>query len=91
MSNPRPLPDWPAVLHEAWAAAYLSLSPSTFRSIVVPEVPPVKLTAIRVGWLRADLDKWIARKAGHAVPTKAGDDAGNEWMERLRTKRHVAS
>ena len=58
------LPGWPAVLHEEWAAAYLSLSTSTFRAQVAPQVPPVHLTARRIGWLRVDLDNWLARRQG---------------------------
>jgi hypothetical protein len=45
-----PLPGWPPVLHEAWAAAYLSLGASTFRAAVVPDVLPVQLTPGRIGW-----------------------------------------
>jgi predicted DNA-binding transcriptional regulator AlpA len=58
------LPGWPPVLNEAWAAAYLSLSQSTFRSAVVPSVPAIQLTPGRVGWLRVDLDRWLAKQAG---------------------------
>lgn len=68
MPDGRPaLPGWPAVLHEEWAAAYLSLSASTFREQVAPAVPPIRLTLKRIGWLRADLDQWLAtRKEGSA-------------------------
>jgi predicted DNA-binding transcriptional regulator AlpA len=72
------LPDWPAVLHEEWAAAYLSLSTTTFRTAVVPEVPPIPLSARRQGWRRTDLDAWIAKQAGDAAPlpgTSSWDDA----------------
>ena len=58
------LPGWPAVLGVEWAAAYLSLSTTTFQKEVRPEVPPVHLTAKRIGWLRADLDNWLARRSG---------------------------
>ncbi len=64
MASASPLPGWPPVLHEAWAAAYLSLSTTTFRTAVVPDVPPVKLTEKRIGWLRSDLDNWLAQRAG---------------------------
>jgi hypothetical protein len=74
MSAERNLPGWPPVLHEAWAAAYLSLSQTTFRAAVVPEVAPVKLTPGRNGWLRKDLDKWLARRAGTAASSEA-----NPW------------
>ena len=69
-----PLPGWPPVLHEAWAAAYLALSPSTFRTSVVPEVPPVQLTHRRIGWLRTDLDAWLARRAPAGQASE-----GNVW------------
>ena len=72
------LPGWPAVLHEEWAAAYLSLSTTTFRSAVVPDVPPISLSTRRQGWRRADLDAWIAKRAGDAAPspgTSSWDDA----------------
>ena len=74
----RRLPDWPAVLHEAWAAASLSLSTTTFRTVVVPTVPPIVLTAKRRGWRRADLDAWVAKRAGDAAPSSGAtswDDA----------------
>ena len=64
---PNPLPGWPAVLHEEWAAAYLSLSTSTFKAQVVPAVPAIHLTKRRVGWLRTDLDKWLAQRAGETA------------------------
>lgn len=70
-----PLPGWPAVLHETWAAAYLSLSTATFRAKVVPTVPPVRLTERRIGWLRTDLDTWLAQRVGG----EAGLPAHNPW------------
>lgn len=75
---PDALPGWLPMLHEAWAAAYLSLSPSTFRQQVAPDVPPVRLTQRRVHWLRADLDKWLAQqaadRAGSLLPNLWDDD-----------------
>lgn len=69
------LPYWPPVLHEAWAAAYLSLSTSTFREQVAPVVQSVRLTPRRVGWLRSDLDNWLAQRAGAG----ASSPAHNPW------------
>lgn len=71
----RVLPGWPPVLHEEWAAAYLSLSQTTFRAVVVPQVKAVSLTTRRVGWLRTDLDKWLAQRAGEA----ASSPLHNPW------------
>lgn len=69
------MPAWPPVMQENLAAAYLSLSPSLFRSDVAPEVPVVHLTRRRVGWLRSDLDKWLARQAGE----QASSPVSNPW------------
>lgn len=63
------LPGWPAVLHEEWAAAYVSLSTSTFRAEVVPKVPPITLTTRRIGWLRDDLDRWLATRPVRGAPS----------------------
>ena len=71
------LPGWPAALHEDWAAAYVGLPPSTFRAHVAKDVPPVQLTKRRVGWLRSDLDTWLAKRA---AGTEAASPA-NPWDE----------
>lgn len=44
---------------EGLAAAYVGLSTSTFRQVVRPTVPPVRLTPGRIAWLREDLDAWL--------------------------------
>ena len=77
MPDGLPLPGWPLVLHEEWAAAYVSLSPSTFRAQVVPEVPAIHLTQRRVGWLRTDLEDWVARRRG----VTASSGLSNPWHE----------
>ncbi len=76
MADRSRLPDWPAVLQEEWAAAYLSLSTTSFRNVVVPTVPPITLTAKRRGWRRTDLDAWIAKQAGDAAPSSFNS---NSW------------
>lgn len=58
------LPGWPRALKEAWAAAYVSLAPSTFRALVAPQIPPIWVTDGRVAWLREDLDRWLDSRAG---------------------------
>jgi hypothetical protein len=60
----KPLPGWPRVLGEAWAAAYVGLSPSAFLRGPARELAAIALTAQRRGWLRDDLDAWIDRRAG---------------------------
>lgn len=78
------LPDWPRVMAEPRAAAYLDMSPGTFRKHVMPEIPPVPLTPGRQGWDRRALDAWVDRRAGRTAPSApvnewdallAGDDA----------------
>lgn len=66
------LPDWPRALKEVWAAAYVGLSASTFRQYVAPQVPPIRVMAGRVAWLREDLDAWLDQRAGRvAAPPQA--------------------
>jgi hypothetical protein len=62
-------------LQEEWAAAYLSLSATTFREKVVPDVPAIQLTERRIGWLRTSLDDWLARRAGGS----ASSPLHNPW------------
>ncbi len=59
------LPGWPRGLHEDWAAAYVGLSTSSFRTVARDEgISAVWLTARRKVYLREDLDAWLDRKAG---------------------------
>ena len=83
MNDGSRLPFWPAVLHEEWAAAYLSLSATTFREQVAPAVPPIQLTIKRIGWRRTDLDAWIARQGG----SSAGSDQSNSWDRSINRVR----
>ncbi|WP_426960205.1 transcriptional regulator [Muricoccus radiodurans] len=72
------MPGWPPLLNESLAAAYCGqLSTGTFRTVVVPEVPPVPLSERRVAWAREDLDRWIARRRG--VMPASGER--NPWDE----------
>jgi predicted DNA-binding transcriptional regulator AlpA len=61
------LPDYPPVMRLEMAAAYLSLSQSSFKKHVAPEVQAVRLTPGCVGWLRSELDKWLAGRSNVAV------------------------
>lgn len=60
---PNQYPDWPAVLSQELAAAYIGISPTAFRTEIAPQVPPIHITQRRVGWVRLHLDAWIARQA----------------------------
>jgi predicted DNA-binding transcriptional regulator AlpA len=66
----RALPGWPRALKEEWAAAYVGLSLTTFRQVVAPAVPAIRLSTGRIGWRREQLDAWI-----EARPTLGGIDA----------------
>ena len=71
----QPIPDWPPVLREEWAAEYLALSVTAFRTHVASVVKPIRLTPGRVGWLRTGLDRWLASRAGAVAPL----DTANPW------------
>lgn len=58
---------WPAAMRERTAAAYLDLSPSTFRAHIAPQLQAVWLTSGCKGYLRQDLDTWLLRKAQAAA------------------------
>jgi hypothetical protein len=64
-------PDWPASMREETAAAYLDISPSTFRARVAPAVPGFWLTEGCRAWLREDLDAYRLRRAGRIVVDQA--------------------
>ena len=56
MTAPRELPDWPTLLSEGDAAAYLSVSASTLRKHV--GVKPVKIGRRKL-FRRSDLDQFV--------------------------------
>ena len=76
MKASRPLPDWPRVMPEPWAAAYVGLSVSTFRRHVADTVVAIKLSPHRRGYLREDLDAWVDRKAGRESASGADEWSG---------------
>jgi predicted DNA-binding transcriptional regulator AlpA len=59
--RPADLPGWPACLSAELAAAYVGLGETSMRALVDQgRFPcPIRLTMGRVGWRRADLDRWI--------------------------------
>jgi hypothetical protein len=64
------LPGWPRGLHERWAAAYVGLSPTSFRVVARDHgISAVWLTPRRKVYLREDLDAWLDRKAGRREQT----------------------
>lgn len=72
---PDPLPFTPRALRAEHAALYVGLSPTTFHQVVAPAVPPIRLTAGRVAWLREDLDRWLDARRPAVDARPAGADA----------------
>lgn len=65
----------PAVLSRSEAAAYVGLSVSTLESLVRAETfpRPRLLSPGRVGWIRTELDAWLAaRPASDLLPPRSG-------------------
>jgi predicted DNA-binding transcriptional regulator AlpA len=79
MSDCAGLPGWPRALREEWAAAYVGMSASLFRTAVASEVSPVRLSKTRVAWLREDLDAWLDRRAGRVA---GSTEPENPWHRR---------
>ena len=75
------LPDWPLMLTEAAAAAYLCQEPSAFaRGVGSGKLPPPRRTPGGKRWSRRDLDAWFSD--GPAAETDAGaalDAAIDAW------------
>jgi predicted DNA-binding transcriptional regulator AlpA len=70
------LPDWPRGLSEPLAAAYVGLSPASFRKFYnAGEAPkPIHFPGKRIAWLRDDLDAWLDQLAGRAAPLLEKDE-----------------
>lgn len=67
------LPDWPTLMDEATAAAYLGMSGDTFRGFMARKgVRPVDLGGPRLTrWRRADLDRLVDSLPARGVPSPA--------------------
>jgi hypothetical protein len=75
-TRPR-LPYPPFAMCEEEAARYLSLSPTTFRQHVMPQVPAIRLTSGRIAWLREQLEAWALSRPTTGIdaapqPAEAG-------------------
>ena len=69
------LPDWPLMLTEAAAAAYLCQTPCAFaRGVGRGALPPTLRTPGGNRWSRRDLDAWFSD--GPAAETDAGAALG---------------
>lgn len=90
MANPAPdclhtysrkpvFPGWPRGLRSDLAALYVGLSTTTFRKeVAAGRAPqPIHLTEGRLVWLRDQLDSWLDRMGGGALPS----EEHNPWLE----------
>lgn len=71
----RPLPDWPRVLRESFAAAYCGVSESSFRIHIARNVRAISPTPGTRAWLREDLDDYLDGLRG----TVAASKERNPW------------
>lgn len=68
------LPDWPALLDAAAAAAYVQLSAGSFRRWAAANgVRPVDLGLAVTRWRRGDLDQALAALPGKSAETSDPD------------------
>lgn len=58
------LPDWPRLMDETYAAAYLRMSPGSFQERVAPYIKCVPDLGGMVRWDRQTLDQWVDRRSG---------------------------
>jgi excisionase family DNA binding protein len=56
------LPDWPALMDQTKAAAYLGMGPSHFQKYVAGDLKACR-TGAAVLYPRTELDAWIAKHA----------------------------
>lgn len=79
------LPNWPRLLDEQLAAAYLTMSPSSFRERVAPHVQEVEEIGGMKRWDRLLLDHWV----DHRSPRRQGS-VGERLREAHNGRDEVA-
>lgn len=79
------LPDWPRLMSEGQAAAYLSLSATTLRN----HGPEAKRQGRRVLYDRRDLDRWADRLGEQPLDEREQEEEAAE-VERLFLERRNA-
>ena len=82
------LPDWPAAMREDLAAAFLDISPGTFRAKVMPKLHPVRLSPGCILYRRSELQALLDREAGAADASldrggTLSDPAAAEWDQTI--------
>jgi hypothetical protein len=92
--DPLALPNWPALMDEAMASAYLDVAPATFRAIAArAKVAPVDLGHRLTRWRRRDLDALVDKlpaRSNPAEPQAANQpdpaDAADEALRRAERR-----
>lgn len=86
MTRRAALPDWPRLMSEPMAAAYVSLSPNT---LAEHGPKPVKLGRRKL-YDRADLDRWADRLSGQPLDKPAKKAESRSVEQRFMEKRNAA-
>jgi hypothetical protein len=79
------LPDWPRLMGEELAAAYVSLSATTLRA----KGPEPRRLGKRRLYDRADLDRWADRLAGQPLTAQETRQEASEVERRFLEKRRA--
>lgn len=77
------LPDWPRLMDEPMAAAYLSIGTTTLRA----DGPAPKRKGRRVLYDRHDLDRWADRLGGQPLDVREQQEEAREVERRFLEKR----
>lgn len=77
------LPDWPRLMSEGQAAAYLSLSVTTLRE----HGPSVKRQGRRVLYDRRDLDRWADRLGDQPLDDREQEEEAAEEERKFFAER----
>ena len=76
------LPDWPRLMREPMAAAYLGISGSMLRE----HGPPPRHIGRAAVWDRHDLDRWADALAGQPLDTSAREEEANDVLRRVQER-----
>lgn len=76
------LPDWPRLMREEMAAAYVGISSSMLRE----RGPVPKHIGRRAVWDRNDLDRWADAIGGQPLDPAEREEEGGDIEERVRRR-----
>lgn len=66
--KPEEMPDWPRLLDQTMAAAYLRMSVGTFKDRVAKAVPSIEIGSMK-RWDRRALDQWVDLRSAPPKPS----------------------